>query len=205
MPEGELPTRNFLGYEPLQALHSDARDAISNCDFETGESTAARLRYNPILFARVSNKLKSLDRRFKMVNYSRKESDKRRHFKFKTQPANLLFIRAAEDQLSLGSRIIRIFSAYQYGTNVSGAAGILTMHRERTEEAPGVCFTFNGAAAPNWVDTRDANFVMADPFLPTRGDDFPRIRDVIYQSATPEGVRTNPVLAFIQRNYLIKA
>lgn len=198
MPPGGEPNSNFIGYAPIDVLHPDARDALSRGSFEEGDDIAGRLRVNGNLFLKASGKLASLDKRFKMCKLTNTEL-----VKYKTQTANLVISRTNDASQVIAGRSVTNSSSYQFGANASGAAGIFTYHRERTAQAPGCCFTFEGHPDPIWVESRNSNLEMIEEFGPTRSEDFARLRDVLYQSYSPPGLRTDSIAAFLRRNYCV--
>lgn len=139
LPEGGMSNSNFIGYAPTVRLHPDARDAISRGTFEEGDDIAGRLRYNGNLFLKTTNKLNSLAKRFKMSKLTNISA-----VKYRTQPANLIISRTNDEAQIIADRAVTNVSFYQFGSNASGAAGIFTYHRERTQVSPGCCFTFDG-------------------------------------------------------------
>lgn len=198
LPPGGVPNENFIGYAPMEPLHPDARDALSRGSFEEGDDIAGRLRVNGNLFLKTSSKLNSLSKRFKMSKLANTQA-----VSYKTQPANLIISRTNDDSRIIAGRSVTNSSSYQFGANASGAVGIFVYHRERTLTAPGCCFTFDGHEDPVWIESRNSNLDMADEFGPTRSEDFARLRDILYQSYSPPGLRTSSIAAFITRNYCI--
>lgn len=77
----------------------------------------------------------------------------RKYVKYTSEPGNLVFCETLDATLPLRDRMVRLQSNYGYGSNAAGSAGVHTLHRRRTEEVPGCCFTFDGAPAPNWIET----------------------------------------------------
>lgn len=198
MPPGGVPNQNFIGYAPVTALHPDARDALSRGTFEEGDDVAGRLRVNGNSFLKTTSKLNTLSKKFKMCKLNNTDP-----VKYKTQPANLLISRTNDDAQIIAGRSVTNSSSYQFGSNASGAAGIFVYHRERTPAAPGCCFSFDGHFDPIWIESRNSNLEMVEEFGPTRSEDFARLRDVLYQSYSPPGLRTSSIAAFITRNYCI--
>lgn len=139
MPSGGVPNQNFIGYAPIDALHTDARDALSRGSFEEGDDIAGRLCVNGNLFLKTTSKLNTLSKKFKMCKLNNTDP-----VKYKTQPANLLISRTNDEAQIIAGRSVTNSSSYQFGSNASGAAGIFVYHRERTPAAPGCCFSFDG-------------------------------------------------------------
>lgn len=177
-PEDGIPTRDFLGYLPIPRLHAEGKQTMRAGRFEEGDSITGRIRYNAELFTKGNAELSKMKDKFKMITCGM-EKDARKYVKFKSDPGNLVFTETIDPASALNTRMVRLLSNFSYGTNAAGSAGIHVLHRRRTIQAPGCCYTFNAEYAQNWIETRNSLFEMLEPFAPTRGVDLPQLRDAL--------------------------
>lgn len=208
IPAGSVPTANLLGHGPRDVLSAEARPRIEGFEFPNGDSVAARLRICPELMCRVNTVLFELRGRYKMRDMGRISPTVRNYIKPKTLPGNVQFVRTPEqvpDVQRLSQRQCQIRSSASFGSATAGYNNVSVLHRERTHNARGSCFTVNGAIPQGWLPTINNNFNMVGPFAPSIGANNPAIRVTKFVSHSPGGTRITSIDNYIKRNFYIPA
>lgn len=95
MPEGGVPTRDFLGYEEIPVLHAEGKEVLRTGRFEDGDGVAGRIRYNAGLFLKCNAELTRFMDKMKMIKLGL-DKGMRKYIKFKTNPGNLIFCEALD-------------------------------------------------------------------------------------------------------------
>lgn len=161
-----VPNRNLLGYGPLENLTEDAKALIRDLRF-SDDDILERICFSAELSRRVSRALMNLKDKMSMTLLSSNPAPVPVTAKY--MPANTTFVEAEEIGEYLSENSVRVLSSSAFGALTTGQSTVYALHRRRTRRNPGCCYTYNDAALPDWVETRNSNFEMVAPFAPTAG------------------------------------
>lgn len=171
LPRGSRVNENLLGWWPTERLHADSYRVLLNCEFDNSDTITGRLRHCEYAFGQVHDCLKELGDKIVLVEAS---FDVLQH---RENAAAFVYKRTSDEGVDYTTRLSDIpadlLSPYSFGSTVAGRAHYHGLKRERSVFKPGVFLTVrdgqNRQVPPEgWIATRNANFSMANPFLPVK-------------------------------------
>lgn len=169
LPEGAFPlggvaNTNLLGYREIQDYNPDGRGRLTQVvgSFVQTDSTQGRILLNDECNRAVTTYLTRQDRIKSSFGIPTTTS----------MPLDLTFVESSGVQGTASIAAVKptIWTSCMFGATQSSKERLFCMRRRRTEQAPGVCYTVQGVAPANWVQSRNANFLMKGDFGPVAGN-----------------------------------
>nr|QRW42508.1 MAG: capsid protein [Nebet virus] len=162
-PLNGTPNLNLLGYRRPERLRTEAQNLLDGIHFYDDETILGRIAHCPELVNRVSA-IVGRETRIKSAKCA---------FKYDSGTATLLNHELVEIPPA-GNRVAdmqtTITSAFSFSATDSNKSNYFGYTRTRTEEVPGLCFTFIDNVIPGgWVDSRNANLLMTGTYAGVDG------------------------------------
>lgn len=158
-PALATPTENLLGYRFPEKIRSDTLNELVRCTFQDDDSVLGRLAHCPYAVGSVSA--------FVHRNRGIKSSMAKDVAAVPMQATYL--VTNVHEQVGVDPiyrRVGMVLSPYAFGASLSNKASYCAYKRQRSNISPGVCFTIAGDTPPGWLETRDYNYEMVEPFSP---------------------------------------
>ncbi|APG78161.1 hypothetical protein [Wuhan insect virus 22] len=183
---GTTPTRNLLGYYPVEKVPPEGVAILSGYEFPETDDMTGRLQLVPSLMLEVSNSLFRCQRDVKMTKFH--------DIVRKPVQTGLVFAKVTSAPQINVSTLFNISSNLHgpmaFGNVTASQAALFAYRRERTSSAKGLCYVAaNNAVPAGWGATINNNFNMAAPFHAYTGVDGPQFRSDQHQAFPPDTER----------------
>lgn len=158
-PAEGIPNENLLGYKQPERLPATSIFLLEKCKFNNGPTIIGKLCYSPACISQTSSAM----RRLQTIETTMAV------FTAENNIATFIYKQLGE-VIKDGSRIAnysaKLLSPYTFGASASNGANYFGYKRNRLETAPGSCMLLaNKEEIPGFVETRNANFKMVEPYL----------------------------------------